>query len=49
MANNSKHIASIISSAFITNKCNDNAMSVAAVDFIINKVQKQHWEYVNIT
>ena len=39
MANNSKHIASIIKSAFITSKCNDNAMSTSVVDF--NGVLKQ--------
>lgn len=33
MANNSKHIASIINSAFTTSKCNDNIVSTSAVDF----------------
>jgi len=33
MANNSKHITSIIKSAFITSKCNDNAVSTFVVDF----------------
>ena len=44
MANNSKHIVSIINSAFTTSKCNDNVVSTSAVDF--NNVQKQHWEII---
>jgi hypothetical protein len=46
MANNSKHIASIISSAFTTSKCNDNIVSTSAVDFN-NNVLKQHWDYMD--
>lgn len=41
MANNSKHIVSIINSAFTTSKCNDNIVSTFAVDF--NGGIKQHW------
>ena len=48
MANNSKHIASIISSAFITSKRNDNIVSTSAVDFNKNNVLKQHWGYTEI-
>ena len=47
MAQNFKHITSIISAAFITSKRNDNAVSISAVDFN-NNVQKQHWEFVSI-
>ena len=45
MANNSKHITSIINSAFITSKRNGNIVSTSAVDF--NNVQKQHWNYID--
>ena len=50
MANNSKHMASIITtSAFITSKRNDNAVSISAVDFNSNNnVRKQYWEYMKI-
>lgn len=48
MANNSKHMTSIISSAFITSKRNDNAVSISAVDFINNNVRKQYWGYTEI-
>ena len=47
MAQNFKHIASIINSAFITSKCNDNIVSTSAVDFN-NKVLKQHREIMSI-
>jgi hypothetical protein len=48
MAKNSKHMASIISSAFITSKRNDNIVSTFAVDFNNNNVQKQHWEDMEV-
>ena len=48
MAQNFKHIASIINSAFITSKCNDNIVSTSAVDFNKNNVQKQCWGYTEI-
>jgi hypothetical protein len=47
MANNSKHITSIIISAFITSKRNDNVVSTFAVDFN-NNVQKQHWKEMSM-
>ena len=47
MAQNCKHITSIIKSAFITSKCNDNIVSTSAVDFN-NKVLKQHRDYMGI-
>lgn len=46
MANNSKHITSIINNAFISSKCNDNIVSTSAVDFN-NKVLKQHRDYID--
>ena len=47
MANNSKHITSIISSAFITSNRNDNVVSTFAVDFN-NNIQKQHWKEIGM-
>ena len=47
MAQNFKHIASIINSAFTTSKCNDNIVSTSAVDFK-GKVLKQHREFMSI-
>lgn len=47
MAQNFKHITSIINAAFITSKRNSDIVSVSAVDFN-NNVQKQHWEFVSI-
>ena len=47
MAQNCKHITSIIKSAFITSKCNDNIVSTSAVDFK-GKVLKQHREIMSI-
>ena len=46
MAQNFKHIASIINSAFITSKCNDNIVSTSAVDFN-GKVLKQHRDFMD--
>lgn len=46
MAQNFKHIASIINSVFTTSKCNDNIVSTSAVDFN-NKVLKQHRDYMD--
>jgi len=41
MAQNFKHITSIINDAFISNKCNDNAVFSSAVNFK-NNVLKQY-------
>lgn len=47
MAKNCKHIvSSIINSAFITSKRNDNIASTSAVDFN-NNVLKQCWDYMD--
>lgn len=46
MAQNCKHIVSIINSAFATSKRNDNIVSTSAVDFN-NNVLKQYWDYMD--